>query len=110
MLGSDFRPFRYDCKQMMEYSHWSTAPGSRQFRMRQFYDTYRVEEKVAPLARQFSWSHNLIIFLLRSRTALGCSLKRLGVIYVDIRIIGFNRHGEFRLSAEADCLLYLYSP
>jgi predicted nuclease of restriction endonuclease-like (RecB) superfamily len=30
--------------------------------MRQFYETYRSELKVAPLARQLSWSHNLIIF------------------------------------------------
>lgn len=45
-----------------------TQPGlrgftrSNLFRMRQFYETYRTEEKVAPLARQLSWSHNLIIF------------------------------------------------
>lgn len=45
-----------------------TQPGlrgftrSNLFRMRQFYETYRTELKVAPLARQLSWSHNLIIF------------------------------------------------
>jgi predicted nuclease of restriction endonuclease-like (RecB) superfamily len=45
-----------------------TQPGlrgftrSNLFRMRQFYEIYRAEEKVAPLARQLSWSHNLIIF------------------------------------------------
>ena len=31
------------------------------FRMRQFYQTYRREEKVAPLVRQLPWTHNLII-------------------------------------------------
>src|SRR5207245_2043754 len=31
------------------------------FRMRQFYDTYRLDEKVAPLVRQLPWSHNLLI-------------------------------------------------
>jgi len=31
------------------------------FRMRQLYETYRDDEKVAPLVRQLSWSHNLII-------------------------------------------------
>jgi predicted nuclease of restriction endonuclease-like (RecB) superfamily len=31
------------------------------FRMREFYETYRGEEKVAPLVRQISWTHNLII-------------------------------------------------
>jgi predicted nuclease of restriction endonuclease-like (RecB) superfamily len=35
---------------------------SNLFRMRQFYEIYRSELKVAPLARQLSWSHNLIIF------------------------------------------------
>jgi predicted nuclease of restriction endonuclease-like (RecB) superfamily len=31
------------------------------FRMRQFYETYRNDQKVAPLVRQLPWSHNLII-------------------------------------------------
>lgn len=34
---------------------------SNLFRMRQFYDTYRHDEIVAPLVRQLSWSNNLII-------------------------------------------------
>ncbi|OAH99203.1 hypothetical protein A1353_21065 [Methylomonas methanica] len=44
-----------------------TQPGlrgftrSNLFRMRQFYDTYRDDEKVAPLVRQLPWTHNLII-------------------------------------------------
>src|SRR5690554_6421038 len=32
------------------------------FRMRQFYDLYRDDDKVAPLVRQLPWTHNLIIF------------------------------------------------
>ena len=32
------------------------------FRMRQFYETYRDDEKVSPLVRQLPWTHNLIIF------------------------------------------------
>ena len=31
------------------------------FRMRQFYEIYRNDEKVAPLVRQLPWSHHLII-------------------------------------------------
>jgi predicted nuclease of restriction endonuclease-like (RecB) superfamily len=31
------------------------------FRMRQFYQTYRQDEKVSPLVRQLPWSHNLLI-------------------------------------------------
>jgi predicted nuclease of restriction endonuclease-like (RecB) superfamily len=44
-----------------------TQPGLRGFtranlfRMRQFYDTYRMNKKVAPLVRQLPWTHNLII-------------------------------------------------
>ena len=44
-----------------------TQPGLRGFtrpnlfRMRQFYEAYRSDEKVSPLARQLPWTHNLII-------------------------------------------------
>lgn len=31
------------------------------FRMRQFYETYRTEEKVSPLVRQLPWTHNILI-------------------------------------------------
>src|SRR5262245_37950389 len=31
------------------------------FRMRQFYATYRHDERVAPLVRQLPWTHNLLI-------------------------------------------------
>lgn len=31
------------------------------FRMRQFYEAYRADEKVAPLVRQLSWSHHLVV-------------------------------------------------
>ena len=31
------------------------------FRMRQFHETYRGDEKVAPLVRQLAWSHHLLI-------------------------------------------------
>lgn len=45
----------------------STQPGlngftrANLFRMRQFYETYHAQEKVAPLVRQLPWTHNLII-------------------------------------------------
>lgn len=34
---------------------------SNLFRMRQFYETYRNDQKVAPVVRQLSWSHHLLI-------------------------------------------------
>jgi predicted nuclease of restriction endonuclease-like (RecB) superfamily len=36
------------------------------FRMRQFYETYRGDEKVSPLVRQLPWTHNLLV-LSRSK-------------------------------------------
>lgn len=71
-----------------------THPGLRGFtranlfRMRQFYETYRREEKVAPLVRQLPWSHNIVIlgqtkrpeereFYLRLAVAEGWSRREL---------------------------------
>ena len=45
----------------------TTQPGLRGFsakniwRMRQFYETYRDDEKLSPLVRELPWTHNLII-------------------------------------------------
>jgi predicted nuclease of restriction endonuclease-like (RecB) superfamily len=52
---------------LARYYSRGTKPGLRGFtranlfRMRQFYQAYCHEEKVAPLVRQLSWSHNLVI-------------------------------------------------
>jgi predicted nuclease of restriction endonuclease-like (RecB) superfamily len=71
-----------------------THPGLRGFtranlfRMKQFYETYRLEEKVAPLVRQLPWSHNIVIlgqtkrpeereFYLRLAVAEGWSRREL---------------------------------
>jgi predicted nuclease of restriction endonuclease-like (RecB) superfamily len=35
---------------------------SNLFRMRQFYEIYRDDEKVAPLVRQLPWTHHILIF------------------------------------------------
>jgi len=55
-----------------------TQPGlrgftrSNLFRMRQFQEIYRGEEKVAPLARQLSWSHNVEVARPACRTSSCC--------------------------------------
>jgi predicted nuclease of restriction endonuclease-like (RecB) superfamily len=49
---------RYIAKQQPEFRGFTRAS---LFRMRQFYDTYRHDKKVAPLVRQLSWSHNILI-------------------------------------------------
>ncbi len=43
------------------------------FRMRQFYEAYRDDEKIAPLASQLPWTHNLII-LNRSKRPEDCEV------------------------------------
>lgn len=51
-----------------------TQPGLRGFtranlfRMRQFYETYRDDEKVSALLRQLPWTHNLVIFSQSKRS------------------------------------------
>lgn len=53
-------------QQLAEYLA-RTQPGLRGFtrpnlfRMRQFFEAYRGDEKVSPLVRQVPWTHNLII-------------------------------------------------
>ena len=50
-----------------------TMPGQRGFtrrnlfRMRQFFDAYRADEKVTPLVTQLPWTHNLIILTQSKR-------------------------------------------
>ncbi len=59
-------------RQLAEYIA-RTRPGLRGFtranlfRMRQFYETYRDDEKVAPLVRQLAWSHHLLILAQSKR-------------------------------------------
>jgi predicted nuclease of restriction endonuclease-like (RecB) superfamily len=48
----------YLCQQEPETKGFSA---SNLWRMRQFYDTYAENEKLAPLVRQLPWTHNLII-------------------------------------------------
>jgi len=40
------------------------------FRMRQFYETYRDDSKVAPLVRQLPWTHNLLFTFVGERYRL----------------------------------------
>jgi hypothetical protein len=51
---------------------------SNLLRMRQFYDTYRGDEKVAPLVRQLSWTHNLLILSPADGAARAVEQARAG--------------------------------
>ena len=62
-----------------------TQPGLRGFtrpnlfRMRQFYETYRNDEKVSALLRQLSWTHNLIVLSQSKRKEEREFYLRLGI-------------------------------
>lgn len=49
------------------YPDWKGFNRPNLFRMRQFYETYKDDEKVSPLVRQLSWTHNITI-LSRSKS------------------------------------------
>jgi len=51
----------------MEHSNIKGFSASNIWRMRQFYETYCGNEKLAPLVREISWTHNLII-MSRAKT------------------------------------------
>ena len=44
-----------------EFSRMSGFSSSNLWRMKAFYETYQAVEKLAPLVREISWSHNLVI-------------------------------------------------
>ena len=54
------------------------------FRMKQFYETYRCDEKVAPLVRQLPWTHDLLILAQSKDTTLNAIAKKLSVRPKDI--------------------------
>ncbi|WP_213807193.1 DUF1016 N-terminal domain-containing protein [Granulicella sp. dw_53] len=62
-----------------------TQPGPRGFtranlfRMRQFYETYQGDKKVAPLVRQLPWSHHLIILGQSKRQEEGEFYMRVAI-------------------------------
>lgn len=45
-----------------EFPGVSGFSASNLWRMRQFYQTYQDNEKLAPMVREIGWSHNVVIF------------------------------------------------
>lgn len=45
-----------------EFPGVSGFSASNLWRMRQFYQTYKDSEKLAPMVREIGWSHNVVIF------------------------------------------------
>ena len=67
------------------------------WRMKQFYETYRDNEKLSPLVREISWSNNLLIMT-------GCKTDEAKEFY--IRLCIQNGYVKRELERQIDSMLY----
>ncbi|MBR5427260.1 MAG: DUF1016 family protein [Clostridia bacterium] len=67
------------------------------WRMKQFYETYRGNEKLSPLVREISWSNNLLIMS-------GCKTDEAKEFY--IRLCIQNGYAKRDLERQIDSMLY----
>ena len=67
------------------------------WRMKQFYETYRNNEKLSPLVREISWSNNLLIMT-------GCKTDEAQEFY--IRLCIQNGYVKRELERQIDSMLY----
>jgi predicted nuclease of restriction endonuclease-like (RecB) superfamily len=70
---------------------------SNLWRMRQFYETYCKDEKLAPLVREISWTHNLLI-MSRSKT------ENVREFY--LQLCAKNKYSKRELKRQMDSMLY----
>lgn len=81
-------------------SHYPTVKGfSAQniWRMKQFYETYRDNEKLSPLVREVSWTNNLLIMT-------GCKTDEAREFY--LRLCITNRYSKRELDRQISSMLY----
>ena len=67
------------------------------WRMKQFYETYRENEKLSPLVREITWSNNLLIMA-------GCKTDEAKEFY--LRLCIANGYGKRELERQIDSMLY----
>ena len=67
------------------------------WRMKQFYETYKDNEKLSPLVREITWSNNLLIMS-------GCKTDESKEFY--IRLCIANGYGKRELERQIDSMLY----
>ncbi len=67
------------------------------WRMKQFYETYRQNEKLSPLVREITWSNNLLIMS-------GCKTDEAKEFYMRLCIV--NGYGKRELERQIDSMLY----
>ena len=67
------------------------------WRMKQFYETYKENEKLSPLVREITWSNNLLIMS-------GCKTDEAKEFYMRLCIA--NGYGKRELERQIDSMLY----
>lgn len=67
------------------------------WRMKQFYETYKDNEKLSPLVREMTWSNNLLIMS-------GCKTDEAKEFYMRLCIA--NGYGKRELERQIDSMLY----
>ncbi len=67
------------------------------WRMKQFYETYKDNEKLSPLVREITWSNNLLIMS-------GCKTDEAKEFY--LRLCIANGYGKRELERQIDSMLY----
>lgn len=65
--------------------------------MKQFYETYKDNEKLSPLVREITWSNNLLIIA-------GCKTDEAKEFY--IRLCISNGYGKRELERQIDSMLF----
>lgn len=67
------------------------------WRMKQFYETYKCNEKLSPLVREITWSNNLLIMA-------GCKTDEAKEFYLKLCVA--NHYGKRELERQIDSMLF----
>ena len=79
------------------YPNASGFSAQNLWRMKQFYETYRDNEKLSPLVREITWTNNLLIMA-------GCKTDEAKEFY--LRLCIANGYGKRELERQIDSMLY----
>ena len=80
-----------------EYPSVSGFSAQNIWRMKQFYETYKDNEKLSPLVREITWSNNLLIMA-------GCKTDEAKEFY--LRLCISNGYGKRELERQIDSMLF----
>ncbi len=88
-----------DFAQFLKQTYPSASGFSAQniWRMKQFYETYKQNEKLSPLVREITWSNNLLIMA-------GCKTDEAREFY--LKLCATNNYGKRELERQLDSMLF----